>query len=487
MNNKKNLLSALIYQMTSIISGLILPRLIIGTFGSDVNGLISSITQFLSFISLLEGGLGAVVLAELYKPIEERDDAQIIRILSACQSFFVKLSIAFCCYTAVLAIVYPMLVETKMNFLDISVMVLILSFSTLSQYLFSITNKLLLQAQQKIYIVNMVLSGTILINLGLALAVIFIFPNIHILKLCSSIAFLIQPIIFNHYIEKKYRIGIKTTTGSSTDVLKNRWNGFAQNLAHFINMNAPVAILTFFTSLELVSVYTVYMLVVNAIRQIISNAANSYSSALGKYYAEGNREQIRERFSKFEVLVAGASVVLYGTCLQLINPFIQLYTRGVQDANYYQPWFALVIVIANLLYCAREPYRLLILAAGKFKETNSYAIIEAVLNVIISVFLVFHFGLIGIAIGTFIAIAYRFVCFQWFLKKNIINSSLRNIVPVFISGILTVLINVFFYCSFPMYVSSYFGLFVIGAISVAIQTALYLGMYSLCKLLIKKS
>ena len=39
-------------------------------FGSEINGLVSSITQFLSFISLLEGGLGAVVLAELYLPIE---------------------------------------------------------------------------------------------------------------------------------------------------------------------------------------------------------------------------------------------------------------------------------------------------------------------------------------------------------------------------------------------------------------------------------
>ena len=69
MNKKKNLFTSFLFQVITIISGLILPRIIIGTFGSALNGLIASITQFLSFISLLEGGLGAVVLADLYRPI----------------------------------------------------------------------------------------------------------------------------------------------------------------------------------------------------------------------------------------------------------------------------------------------------------------------------------------------------------------------------------------------------------------------------------
>lgn len=90
MNSKKNLITALILQVATILQGLILPRLIITTFGSDVNGLISSVTQFLSFISLLEGGLGAVVLAELYAPMEVDDKVKIKSVLLACQRFFNK-------------------------------------------------------------------------------------------------------------------------------------------------------------------------------------------------------------------------------------------------------------------------------------------------------------------------------------------------------------------------------------------------------------
>ena len=38
-------------------------------YGSDVNGLVSSITQFLGYIALVEGGVGGVIRAALYKPL----------------------------------------------------------------------------------------------------------------------------------------------------------------------------------------------------------------------------------------------------------------------------------------------------------------------------------------------------------------------------------------------------------------------------------
>lgn len=41
-------------QITILICGFVVPKLIITNFGSNVNGLISSITQFLAYISLLE-------------------------------------------------------------------------------------------------------------------------------------------------------------------------------------------------------------------------------------------------------------------------------------------------------------------------------------------------------------------------------------------------------------------------------------------------
>ena len=58
---KWNSILALVYQVILIVTGLILPRCFLYFYGSEVNGLISSITQFLSFINICDLGISAVV------------------------------------------------------------------------------------------------------------------------------------------------------------------------------------------------------------------------------------------------------------------------------------------------------------------------------------------------------------------------------------------------------------------------------------------
>ena len=428
MNKKKNLVSALVLQIITMLSGFILPRLIISTFGSEINGLVSSITQFLSFISLLEGGLGAVVLAELYKPIESNDDIQTNAILQSCQRFFSQLAIVFVIFTVTIGIGYGICMRDKYSFAYVFTLVLILSFITIVQYLFSITFKLLLQAQQRIYIVNTVASVTVALNLVVTVILIYIYPSIHIIKLFSAIVFLIQPIVYAKCTERKFHKKNRNRTGENYTI-KNRWDGFAQNLAHFVNLNTDIAVITIFLSLSDISVYSVYMLPITALRSVIVSLTNSYQSALGKYYAQGDYAKLKENSKRFADLNTILSTILFSTCTILINQFVRLYTKGITDANYFQPLFALTIIIANMIYCIREPYRLLILSAGNFKETNFGAVFEAILNLLISIILIRPLGLFGVAVGTLIAILYRFIYFAIYLRKEILQKDFKDYLP----------------------------------------------------------
>jgi O-antigen/teichoic acid export membrane protein len=470
MHNRKNIISALVNQIVLIAYGLIVPRIIIGTFGSGVNGLVSSITQFLSFISLLEGGLGAVVLAELYKPIEEKNTEKIKGILLSCQRFFDKLSLCFIIYTIVIAITFSFKMKQEYSWIFTSTLVAILSIITLAQYLFSITIKLYLQADQKIYIVNNVISISLIVNIMLAIISVRIYPEIHLLKIASSVSFFIQPIVFRLYIKPELRATRKQTV--EVVQLKNRWSGFAQNLAHFVNMNTDVALITVFSSLVNVSIYTVYCLAINALRSIISNICNSYQSALGKYIVQGNKESLRTHFNEFCKGVWSISTIVYCTCLLLINPFVKIYIGANSDANYYQPLFAALITFASYIYCIREPYRLLILSAGKFKETNNGAIIEAVLNLVVSALLISKFGLAGVAIGTVVALLYRMIYFIVYLKNDIISLESKELIaPFFRLGILF-LINYIIYWIVELNISGIVGFLIYGIIIVVIESIL---------------
>ena len=87
-----NTITSLILQLVTVVCGFILPRLILESFGSDVNGLVNSITQFLGVITLLDLGVGAVVQSALYKPLTEKDTDMISKIYVSANKFFRRLA-----------------------------------------------------------------------------------------------------------------------------------------------------------------------------------------------------------------------------------------------------------------------------------------------------------------------------------------------------------------------------------------------------------
>ena len=99
----------------------------------------------------------------------------------------------------------------------------------------------------------------------------------------------------------------------------------------------------------------------------------------------------------------------------MLVPFVSVYTRGINDANYIVPRFSLLLVISSLVFCLRFPYHSMIIAAGKFKETRWAAFGEAFINIILSIILVMKYGLTGVAVGTVTAILFRFLYYVYYL------------------------------------------------------------------------
>ena len=90
---RMNTVVGVLSQLATLICGFVIPKLILSYYGTEVNGLVSSITHFLSFISLAECGMGVVVQSSLYKPLAERDDNQISQVIVSSDRFFGKIGI----------------------------------------------------------------------------------------------------------------------------------------------------------------------------------------------------------------------------------------------------------------------------------------------------------------------------------------------------------------------------------------------------------
>lgn len=102
--------------------------------------------------------------------------------------------------------------------------------------------------------------------------------------------------------------------------------------------------------------------------------------------------------------------------------------KGVDDADYIQPVFSVVLVLASLAYRLRGTYGSVIYAAGHFRQTQWAAYIEALLNIGISIALVRRVGLSGVAIGTLVAMVFRTIYSAWYVSKHIMYRPLIKFV-----------------------------------------------------------
>ena len=114
-----------------------------------------------------------------------------------------------------------------------------------------------------------------------------------------------------------------------------------------------------------------------------------------------------------------------------------IYTMGINDADYYQPVFAVLIVIAEFICGIREPFIRAASAAAMFKKVAPHAFIEAALNIMISLILIGKYGIAGVAVGTIVAMVYRMIAQMVLVGKGILHrsmakSALRTVVLVIV-------------------------------------------------------
>lgn len=450
---KLNIITSLILQILTILNGLIIPRIILVYFGSEVNGLVSSLLQFLNYINLLEGGVSGVIMASMYKPLAHGDDEEVSSIIKATNQFFHKIGLIFIIYSIGVAVVYPLVVGTKFSWPYIFSLTLILSASLYIQYFFAYTFRLLLQADRCGYIVSISQIGFVILNLVLVLLAVKVYPSIHAIKIASVVAYVIQPIVYNAFVKRHYKINKHVRP--SDKALAQRWDGLGQNIAYFIHSNTDIVILTLFTSLTNVSVYSVYFMVIHSLRDLINAVSTAIVPSVGNILATDDNALKQKTFDIYEYGIGITTCFTFACGAILIVPFVLIYTSGVTDANYDQPVFGIVLLISEAIYCYRSPYINVTYASGHFKQTAKYAYMEAALNIIISVLMVARFGLVGVAIGTAVSMTCRFIAHIIYLKKNILYRPIRKSLITLLGFMIPILVSAYLISIIPFETADY--------------------------------
>ena len=293
---KKNIFTSLFSQVVVLTCGIIVPRMMIGAFGSEAYGATASITQFLAYITLLEGGVGGVARAALYKPLALNDSGTISAIMKEIERFFRVIALIFVGYVLVLACCFKTISQIDcMDWISTFVLVVVISISTFGQYFIGLSNSILLQAAQKTYIPNVLTIGATVLNAIFTIVLIQLGCNLIVVKLVSSFIFFMRPVVLWVYV-KRYHTLNRSQSQDKKTYLTQKWTGLGQHIAFFLHSNTDIVVLTVLADLRTVAVYSVYNMIISHIQSLAISFSSGMEAVFGDMLARDEKKQLHETF-----------------------------------------------------------------------------------------------------------------------------------------------------------------------------------------------
>lgn len=414
-----NMSASMLQNILTLFSGIIVTKIILYTYGSEINGLTSSISQFISYFTLLEAGLSGASIYALYKPLAERNVNAINGIVSATNKYYLFIGRIFSVLIIGLAIIYPQFVKTEsIDSVQMGIYVIILSASGLLEFFTLGKYRALLMADQKSYVISIATCVYTTANLIVIYSLSILNVNIVLVRFVAIFSIILRIFILSNYVKKHYDY-LNFKEKPNNDALKNRWNVFSLQLLISVQQGSPIIIATIFTNLKMVSIYSIYNMIMSGVNNLLSMITSGITASFGNIIANNEEKLLQKTVDEFEVIYYDVLLILYTITLTMFMPFIHLYTKNIVDVNYDVKYLAFLFVLNGLLYNLQTPHGLLVSSAGLFKETRVQSTIQALLLVVFGSGLSYYFGLYGILLGGIISNIYRTIDLVIFISKNL--------------------------------------------------------------------
>lgn len=422
----KNTIIALISEIVVTGIGFLFPRAIILNYGSEANGLITSLQQFIQYFMLLDSGLSGAAVFALYKPLAENDYTTIARILYSTKRMYTKIGSGFIGCIIVGACFYPFFIaETGYSKLTVAALFCLTGFNGATQLLFIGKFKVLLNASQNNRYISIINSmSTCLYSILIIIASYCKLPLLVAVGL-GTVGYFVRAISFlvvTHKLFPEYNYKYC----ENTYVFENQKEVFVQQILSLLILNSSMVILSFTkTNMAEISVFTVYNMVLTAIFMVTNAVNTGISASFGDLIARKDLERLKKVYMEYEVLFQIFWTVIFSCVVVLYQPFIRLYTSDFTDAQYVRPSLCVLFSVLGAIWVIRNQQSVLIVAAGKFKEIQKGSIFEAVLTIVLSLVGLYLLGIQGLLLGRILSALFRAVDFIRYGNKEVIKIAPR--------------------------------------------------------------
>lgn len=468
-----NAVTAVALTLANGLLGIIVMRFVLEAYGSDFNGLNSTANQIVNVLMIIEGGFTLASNVALFAPLTKSDIKLVNGILCATRKRFHLIGAIFFGAGIVASIGYSFVVNSSLSQeLVITIMVMAVVPPAFNLF-FASTYRVLLQAQQKEYVISII--SIITVSLGHLTNIFIVLAGCPMwsVRFVTMICALANSLIIVLYV-RRHNTFIDLSEEARMDEIKGTADVMAQRITGVVYNSAPIVFLSVSPvgGTILASVYAVYNSVFQLVKSLLNGVIDAPRQSIGQLLAERDRQEVWNVFRQYELVAFMAIFTLVVVVAVLVLPFVVIYTDGINDANYNNPIIALLMVVIAVFEMTHIPSGHLINMAGEFKISKHFQIISCIVLLITMPIGGIVGGIYGmlasvLIVAVLLAILEIGYVHRFFFKCKM-KSFFRLFLPLLIGGILAACLETQLFSNLPTgYISLFIcalALFVINAL-----------------------
>lgn len=457
MRAKKAGINTFINLMTywiCMVPNFIVRALFLKNLGNEMLGLNSLYTNIISYLSIIELGIGSAIIFSLYKPYAENNILKVKGYLKYYSKFYRSVGLIIFILGIMMMPFLNIFIKGEINSLDAKLYFLLFLVNTILGYFFSY-KLCVLNVDQKEYQIS--------IGLTLSKLIIAILQIIFLIKGANYYVYLgIQIVInglylffINAYINRKYTWAKDLSDGRIEESEKNKLIVnvkalFLHKIGGLVVGSTDNLIIAAFINLRTVGIYNSYFMVIAAFQAAIGSALSGVTASIGEFLVKENADRAYELHQKFFFfnfwVVSFVTIALYNT----LEQFVLIWLGDGQTLDKLTINLLLINFYFSLMRVSVEKFKD---ASGLYSNDKYAPLVESVVNLITSLILVNLMGLPGVFLGTVISnlcvvfwvkpkIAYKYVFkkplyayFNVYLKYLFIGCMLLIFTSMLVSNI----------------------------------------------------
>ena len=453
--------------LISILS-LISTSLILKNYGSDFNGVIATANQFVNLILIVEGGFTTAINVALFKPFVDNNQKKINQIMSAAKTTFFKIGFIFLLIGVTISLIYPIFIKSNLPYLTVFLIFLMVMLGTSYNLLFVYRNQIMFQVSQKEYLYSFF---AIIINVLSSLTTIILAYykiSMLIIRLFILIYIIINGVIIYILFKKTFPNIEKDKPDYKS--IKGTKDIMIQKLTSVIYLSSPLLFISTFISTKMASVYAVYSSIYNIVKSIITSLIAAPVNGFGQLISKSKGDEIYNKFKLYEFIVIIITTILLTSVLNVIIPFIRIYTVSVKDINYVSNPIAILLASIVLFEVIHIPSGNIINVSGNFKAAKKIQLITCTMLIVLLSIGGYFFKIYGILGATLITNITLTSMEVYYTHVKIFNKNTKDFICKILLNVLIIIIIVVLFYLLNINIANYLEFLLVGLIATIISS-----------------